>query len=144
MYYEPPKLQIVRALNSANPELSPPLSPESVTLGTPRVNVGDYEHNTRVTLTVADDHSYFSGSIDLDYNRWDLDDLLGGLSVPGVIGQYGSSHETLAALLEQYQLPLTPADIVNQPIPVDSNQLVFEATDQSLAVIGSITLRYRG
>jgi len=144
MFYERPEVQLVKALNSENPDLQPPLQPDEVAFGLPQERVTDPDHNTEVDILVSQSHPVHSGSVRVKYNRWDIEKLLYRLTVPGVIGQYRNTHEALTVLIEHFKLPLTTSDVVNLPIGAGDNRLVFRATTGSLAVFGETRLYYRG
>lgn len=144
MFYERPEIQLIKALNSENPALQPPLQPDEVAFGLPQARATDPEYNTEVDILVSQNHPTHSGSVRVQYNRWDIEKLLYRLTVPGVIGQYRNTHEALAVLVEHFRLPLTTSDIVNLPIGAGDNRILFRATTGSLAVIGETRLYYRG
>ena len=144
MFYERPEIQLIKALNSENPALQPPLQPDEVAFGLPQARATDPEYNTEVDILVSQNHPTHSGSVRVQYNRWDIEKLLYRLTVPGVIGQYRNTHEALAVLVEHFRLPLTASDIVNLPIGAGDNRILFRATTGSLAVIGETRLYYRG
>ena len=102
MFYERPEIQLIKALNSENPAFQPPLQPDEVAFGLPQARATDPEYNTEVDILVSQNHPTHSGSVRVQYNRWDIEKLLYRLTVPGVIGQYRNTHEALAVLVEHF------------------------------------------
>jgi hypothetical protein len=120
------------------------LSSNQIVFGIPELSEGT--HNSKVVVSAAED-SYFTGSVQLSYNRVDIGDIPNGRSTVFLTTTEQYISDLIAAIDERYNLKLTPLDYVNALLPTignvpneeDSFDLV--AANTSLVFINKLTLQ---
>jgi len=123
--------RMIAALNT-NPRY--PITADDVAIGIPSVTTLN-GRNTRVTITAAS--AKFEATRTLYYNRLNLQQLIGtGIVLPLTVVNPTNSHDLLAAVYDQYQIRLTPEDIVLEPVTGGNYSL--KAAPASLGWLGTL------
>ena len=120
------------------------LTPDAVTFGLPAVSGG--VRNTKLTVTAAPG-SFYTGSVDILYNRVDLATVPGVRSTVFTVATATKISDLIPQINAAYQLNLQPEDFIDGPLPAFTNNIPNEqksfdliAGPNSLIYVGRATL----
>lgn len=72
--------------------------------------------NAKVTISATASSNIATGSVDLFYNRWRIDEFLANVKLPGKPGTYATVKDVLKMLREFYQVAVYDEDFPLDPI----------------------------
>ena len=133
---KPPDQLIIDLINKDN---GTDLKIGELTFGVPVLASLNSKHNSKVKAT-ATTKSFYSGSVNLHYNRIDISKVIKNLSTRFDITTEQTISDLITAIDARYSLKLTPNDYVDGPLPgfsgTDPNELEnFELVANPLSLV---------
>lgn len=126
-FSKPPLPLLLAKVNGANGTY---FTEEQVTFGAPAPLVGG-TRNTQLNIH-AEESSRHSGDVTIQYDRWDLGEVFGlDAVVNGESSGFGTVHELLPLINEQFKLCLTPEEVVDHPVD-SGGAFVLQVNDKSI------------
>lgn len=81
--------------------------------------------NAKVTIAAKATSEYAKGTVEILYNRWPAQELIGNIRLVGNPGDYQTTQDVLRYLREVNQVPAYDEDFYHEPIDLTSRTITL-------------------
>ncbi len=133
------KQQVLDLINKDNNTF---FTDEHLDFGVPQPMPEGASRNTALVVT-SKQTSAFSGSVTVTYNRLDLATMFAAANKQVQYDpEWETTHDLLPVINQRFNLLIEPADIINDPLDLESGQAILRAAPNSYAYIGQFTMTF--
>ena len=125
------KIKLLQQFSLRN-NIEPPVRPDDVIWTNLEIWLQN-GNNTRVTIRSKPESNNFSGLQTIYFNRWRIEEVLTGITIPGKRDDYETVHDVIVVLRDKLTLPVDTTEFIDNPIT--GNTVVLKPTILSMSYL---------